>query len=57
MQHGEPLSPFSPREWSLHQRHAYDNPSPRRATLFCCEMPPYIPADEIDEHPAVGTTP
>lgn len=57
VQHGEPLSPFSPREWSLHQRHAYDNPSPRRATLFCCDMPPYIPADEIDEHPAVGTTP
>lgn len=49
VQDGAAVVPSTPREWPLHHRHAYDNPADVRATLFCCDVPPHIPADEIDE--------
>lgn len=36
------------REWPVGQIHGYDNQSERRATVFCCDTPPFIPADEIE---------
>jgi hypothetical protein len=29
--------------------HGYENRGQRRATLFCCDTPPFIPQDEIVE--------
>lgn len=36
------------REWPIGHVHGYDNRSERRATVFCCDTPPFIPADEIE---------
>ncbi|MGH1344033.1 MAG: dihydroneopterin aldolase [Nannocystales bacterium] len=36
------------REWPVGHVHGYDNQSDRRATVFCCDTPPFIPADEIE---------
>jgi FolB domain-containing protein len=45
---GRPLAPVEPHEWSIGAAHGYQNPSTERASLFCCDIPPFIPADEID---------
>lgn len=34
--------------WPKGQVHRYYNPGPCTATLFCCDMPPFIPEDEIE---------
>ena len=44
---GERLVTPSPVEWQSGQRHAYENRSSERATLFCCDTPPFIEDDEI----------
>lgn len=46
---GEPMTTMTPREWERGQIHAYHNVSPGRATLFCCDCPPFIREDEIVE--------
>lgn len=46
-QDGEPVPPSRPIEWSHGQVHAYVNEGSGVATLFCCDCPPFIPADEI----------
>jgi dihydroneopterin aldolase len=38
-----------PRVWPHGLVHGYVNPTSTRATLFCCDTPPFLPADEIDE--------
>jgi FolB domain-containing protein len=37
----------APTEWPYGQRHAYENRGSERATLFCCDTPPFIEDDEI----------
>jgi dihydroneopterin aldolase len=44
---GERLVTTVPVEWRMGQRHAYENRSRERATLFCCDTPPFIETDEI----------
>jgi len=39
--------------WSHGQVHGYENRSRDRATLFCCDCPPFIPEDEVDIDGAV----
>lgn len=46
---GERPVTTTPVEWRIGQRHAYENRSRERATLFCCDTPPFIEADEIVE--------
>lgn len=48
---GEHLRGFAPVEWPRGRVHRYVNVGAQRATLFCCDMPPFMPADEI---PAAG---
>lgn len=38
--------------WPKQQVHRYYNPSDEVATLFCCDMPPFIPSDEIEVKPS-----
>lgn len=40
-----------PRVWGRDEVHSYDNRSDRPATLFCCDVPPFIPHDEIEGRP------
>ncbi len=49
IQDGQPVEPVTPRAWPLGFIHGYANASDRRATLFCCDTPPFVPHDEIDE--------
>lgn len=37
-----------PVVWPRGTAHSYRNASQHRATLFCCDCPPFIPADEIE---------
>jgi mannose-6-phosphate isomerase-like protein (cupin superfamily) len=47
-QAGAPITRFVPVVWSQGQVHHYRNPGQARATLFCCDCPPFIPSDEIE---------
>ena len=49
MQEGKLVEPCTPRAWTKGFVHGYTNVSGRRATLFCCDTPPFLPHDEIDE--------
>lgn len=44
---GERLRGFCPVAWRKHRVHRYVNVGPRRATLFCCDSPPFVREDEI----------
>jgi FolB domain-containing protein len=45
---GEALvQPFRPVEWPHGMAHRYRNVGEEPATLFCCDCPPFIPADEV----------
>jgi FolB domain-containing protein len=44
---GERLNGFAPVEWPKGRAHRYVNVGDQRATLFCCDMPPFMPEDEI----------
>jgi FolB domain-containing protein len=44
---GELLQGFSPVMWRKHRVHHYVNVGTRRATLFCCDSPPFVREDEI----------
>ncbi len=44
---GERLRGFTPAVWRKQQVHRYVNVGARRATLFCCDTPPFVPHDEI----------
>jgi dihydroneopterin aldolase len=44
---GERLIGLAPVVWSKHRVHRYVNVGDRRATLFCCDSPPFVPEDEI----------
>ena len=46
-QDGELVPPSRPIEWAHGQVHAYVNEGDGVATLFCCDCPPFVPADEI----------
>jgi dihydroneopterin aldolase len=48
-QGGRRLEPMRPVEWLRGEVHGYENRGQRRATLFCCDTPPFIPQDEIVE--------
>ena len=37
-----------PVVWPRGKAHSYHNASGKRATLFCCDCPPFIPEDEIE---------
>jgi mannose-6-phosphate isomerase-like protein (cupin superfamily) len=39
---------FTPVSWDKGQIHSYRNNSESRATLFCCDCPPFMPQDEIE---------
>jgi hypothetical protein len=43
------LQPMRPVEWMRGEVHGYENRGAKRATLFCCDTPPFIPQDEIYE--------
>jgi FolB domain-containing protein len=43
----ELVPPFRPVEWPHGQPHGYRNEGDEPATLFCCDCPPFIPADEV----------
>ncbi len=44
---GELLRDFAPVVWDKRRVHRYVNVGSERATLFCCDCPPFVPADEI----------
>jgi len=44
---GERLEGFAPVMWRKGRVHRYVNVGERRATLFCCDIPPFVPEDEI----------
>jgi FolB domain-containing protein len=44
---GVRLQGFDPMVWRKHRVHRYVNVGDRRATLFCCDTPPFVPHDEI----------
>jgi dihydroneopterin aldolase len=44
---GVRLRGFDPMVWRKHRVHRYVNVGKRRATLFCCDTPPFVPQDEI----------
>ena len=46
------VEPFTPVAWNHGQVHCYRNRSAEGATLFCCDCPPFIPGDEIEERVA-----
>ncbi len=50
---GTPVALAKPTAWARGQAHGYRNDTDERATLFCCDCPPFIPDDEI-ELEAVG---
>ncbi len=43
----ELVPPFRPVEWPHGKPHRYRNEGSEPATLFCCDCPPFIPADEV----------
>lgn len=45
---GQRLKGLSPVTWSKGQVHHYKNLGSGWATLFCCDVPAFIPADEIE---------
>lgn len=47
-QEGRALEAVEPVSWSHGEAHSYRNPGRDRATLFCCDCPPFIPSDEIE---------
>lgn len=44
---GRRLEGLDPIEWEHGQVHTYVNVGDERATLFCCDHPPFTPAEEI----------
>ncbi|KIG11676.1 Dihydroneopterin aldolase [Enhygromyxa salina] len=44
---GERLHGFEPIVWREQRVHHYVNVGDQRATLFCCDSPPFVPEDEI----------
>lgn len=46
-QRGKNVELVQPQSWARDKVHDYLNPSSARATLFCCDTPPFIPEDEI----------
>ena len=48
-QDGSMVEPVQPVTWRHGQVHSYQNRSDRPATLFCCDVPPFIAHDEIEE--------
>ncbi len=44
---GKLLQGYAPRAWPKGRVHRYVNVGERRATLFCCDMPPFVRDDEI----------
>jgi FolB domain-containing protein len=48
-QDGRLIAPVQPVAWDRGQAHSYQNRSQLPATLFCCDVPPFIPQDEIEE--------
>jgi dihydroneopterin aldolase len=51
---GEPVNEFDPAVWPRGKVHTYVNEGQERATLFCCDSPPFIPEDEILVETASG---
>jgi dihydroneopterin aldolase len=45
---GNRVEPVEPVVWDHGEVHSYLNRSDRPATLFCCDVPPFIPHDEIE---------
>lgn len=45
---GVQLVSLAPQVWPKGQVHEYRNIGSELATLFCCDMPPFIPQDEIE---------
>ncbi len=45
---GERIPHDRPTSWDKGRVHGYENRSNVRATVFCCDMPPFIPNDEIE---------
>lgn len=43
----EPVTGFNPIAWPKGEVHTYRNTGRQRATLFCCDSPPFMPEDEI----------
>jgi dihydroneopterin aldolase len=52
---GQVMAGPEPTAWSVGRVHGYRNLGDTRATLFCCDTPPFIPDDEI-EVPAAEVT-
>lgn len=47
LRNGKRLKNLSPIAWKKLQKHSYRNAGKETATLFCCDVPPFIPEDEI----------
>ncbi len=45
---GEQILGLAPVVWPKGREHSYQNLGQGWATLFCCDVPPFIPADEIE---------
>lgn len=53
----ELVPPFRPVEWPHGAAHRYRNEGSEPATLFCCDCPPFIPADEVVLDDGAGPAP
>ncbi len=54
---GRALENFDPMVWPRERVHTYRNKSGSRATLFCCDSPPFLPDDEVLAEPSSPGTP
>lgn len=48
-QDGRAVAPVQPVTWNHGEVHSYQNRGATTATLFCCDVPPFLPHDEIEE--------
>lgn len=54
---GQPMTGLCPVEWPRGRIHEYRNVGGGTATLFCCDVPPFDPDDEIRVHGAGEAVP
>lgn len=47
LRNGEAMAGWQPAHWPLGAVHDYRNPGSAPATLFCCDVPPFDPSDEV----------
>ena len=47
LRNGKRIKKMAPKAWKKLQQHNYENTGKQTAILFCCDVPAFIPEDEI----------